>query len=208
MAAQVKIMKLGPIQTNCYLVSDEKGCMVVDPADNAPAILAELDGRKLDLIVLTHRHWDHLQGAADLMAASGAPIAIGEFDADAACTPGATGGQSWGVSTSVPRVDRRLEDGEIVEVGAMRFTVLNTPGHTVGSICLYEPTEKILLSGDTLFAAGVGRTDLETGSKHALVESIKTKLAPLPDDVTVYPGHEATSTVGAERSCNSMMRRP
>lgn len=199
---KVERLVLGPIDTNCWLVSDGAGgpLVVVDPAGDAPVLLDAVGDSPVEAVVLTHGHFDHLGAVRRLMVATGAPLMVHRLDADAAADPVANLAYMGGEKVCAPVADRLLEDGDEIRAGAVTLTVLLTPGHTPGSICLYAPGH--LLSGDTLFADSVGRCDLPGGDARALAASIRDKLVDLPDDTRVYPGHGAETTIGRERRSN------
>ncbi len=196
---KVERLVLGPIDTNCWLVSDGAGgpLIVVDPAGGAPLLLDAVGDSPVEAVVVTHGHFDHLGAVRALMEATGAPLMVHRLDADAAADPAANLAEMIGEELCAPMADRLLEDGDEIRAGAMTLSVLLTPGHTPGSICLYAPGH--LISGDTLFADSVGRCDLPGGDARALAASIREKLAPLPDDTRVYPGHGEETTIGRER---------
>jgi hydroxyacylglutathione hydrolase len=206
MDLSVDHLELGPIETNCYIVDSAGHVMVVDPAFDADAILARVAGRPLDVIAITHCHWDHIQATCEVARRTGAEVVVHEVDAAALANPRVNGSEEYDLDPGVIEPTRLVHDGDEIVVGEARFSVLHTPGHTAGSMCLYEPQAKVLLSGDTLFSRGVGRTDLPTGSRRAIVHSCNEKLALLPDDVTVYPGHGPQTTIGAERAVNPLLR--
>ena len=200
----VEYLVLGMLENNVYLISDGESTMVVDPSCKADAILEALGGRKVDAIVLTHRHFDHVGAARALREKTGALVIASAIDA-----PVISGDEE------LPRddrpfetcpVDRTVKDGDKVQVGGMTWKVIATPGHTPGSICLFDIPQfgnhpkglPVLLSGDTLFAGTIGRTDFKGGSMADMRASLK-KLAALPDDTAVLPGHNNLTTIGAER---------
>lgn len=202
LCVDVKYLVMGPLANNVYIVSDGQGTFVVDPSCDADKIIAALDGVKLDAIVLTHLHSDHMGAAAALREATGAPVIASEADAEGIEHPT----MSLVGETEPCTVDRRVKNGDVVEVGAMKWKVIETPGHTKGSICLFNIPQfgnhpgglPVLISGDTLFCGSIGRTDFEGGSMTEMKASLK-KLAMLPDDTAVLPGHNSLTTIGAER---------
>lgn len=206
MTLKVETLAVGPLEANCYLLSDgtDAPIVVVDPGASPDAILAAIGGRPVSEIVLTHRHFDHVGALPEIAEATGAVVAASASEADAVVEP--TGNMSTWIAQPVtlPRPDRILAEGDIVRVGAGELTVLHTPGHTDGGICLFG--EGVLISGDTLFAGGWGRTDLPSGSDSALRATFAGVLAALPDETVVYPGHGPSTSIGRERRLNPMMR--
>ncbi len=198
----LKTFAAGPLQTNAYLMADESAgaAMIVDaPPEAASALLGALKsaGLTAGLIVLTHPHWDHIVDATTLKSGTGAQVAA---------HPDA---RSW-LENPLPLVmpipyeiepiipDRLVTAGEVIVVGRYRFQVIPTPGHAPGQISLFEPEERMLFVGDTLFAGGYGRVDLPGSNIEQTLETIR-RLLELPDDVTVYPGHGRPTTIGGER---------
>lgn len=203
LCVDVEYLVMGPLDNNVYVISDGSGTMVVDPSCEPERILAALEGRTLDAIVLTHAHWDHVGAAAELRAATGARVIASAVDAPLIEHPRKMDTSRVAAPCAV---DRTVGNGDVIEVGGMRWKVIETPGHTKGSICLFIVPQfgshpeglPVLVSGDTLFAGTVGRTDFEGGSMADMTASVK-KLAKLPDDVVVLPGHNDLTTIGAER---------
>lgn len=203
LCVDVKYLVLGVLANNTYIISDGEGTMVVDPSCSADKILSALDGTKPDAIVLTHHHFDHTGAAAELREATGAPVVASATDAPLVEEPADEDLTTRGVPCPV---DRTVEHGDVVEVGSMKWKVIATPGHTPGSMCLFNIPQfgnhkgglPVLVSGDTLFAGTIGRTDFEGGSMADMRASLK-KLAALPDDTAVLPGHNNLTTIGAER---------
>ncbi len=200
-APLVRTSVAGPLDNNVLLVVDRaaRAAMVVDPALGATASVlaaAREIAVEITLIVNTHSHWDHVADNAPLAQVTGAPIAIHTADAAQLSRPmSAFGSLPWAIPPS--HADRTLTEGDTVQVGTTTFTVLHTPGHTPGSICLYSAAWSLLISGDTLFAGSYGRYDLPGGDPAALQDSL-ARLAELPAATQVYPGHGGTTTIGAE----------
>lgn len=208
-AIRVKRLVLGDLQTNCWIVDDGVGgpLLVIDPAGDADVLLAEIAGAPVAGVVLTHAHFDHLGAAEELVAASGAELMVHVSDAAriTSAAPGGTGAALFGYADVAPPADRLLHEGDTIAAGAIGLQVLHTPGHTEGGICLFGHGH--LFSGDTLFAGSVGRTDFPGGDARALSRSIAEKIAPLPDETVVHPGHGPDTTVGRERRVNPFFPR-
>ncbi|MDO8949302.1 MAG: MBL fold metallo-hydrolase [Actinomycetota bacterium] len=202
----VERLVLGALDTNCFLVSDGKGgpLIVVDPAGDDAELLAAIGTRPVEAVVLTHGHFDHLGAVRSVMTAAGAPLFVHEADAHAITSAEGSGGAIFGFDYTAPAADRLLVDGDVVQAGGLRLAVIHTPGHTPGSICLFG--EGHLMSGDTLFAGSVGRTDFPGGDARAMQRSIGL-LANLPDETRVYCGHGPDTTIGRERRVNPFFPR-
>jgi glyoxylase-like metal-dependent hydrolase (beta-lactamase superfamily II) len=200
---------VGLLQCNCTILGDEQSreAIVVDPGYDIPRILASLAKHQLTVrqIVVTHAHIDHIASAIDLKRITGAPILYNA--ADLALTAMMEEQAAWiGVSTpDVRPPDHSLADLERVATRGIDAQILHTPGHTEGSLCLYLPSESLLLAGDTLFAGSVGRTDLPGGHHGKLLASIRERLLPLPDETLVIPGHGPETTIGEERVSNPFL---
>lgn len=191
---------VGPVGTNVHLLADERSCeaIAIDTAIPSLAWIGdELAARQwtLKLIVSTHGHWDHIGDNAAVAEHTGARIAAHPLDAHRLTNPQ----PMWApfkIPPSIPAVE--LAEGEEVRFGAIHLRILHTPGHTEGSVCLFDEAEGALYSGDTLFAGAFGRVDLPGGSPDAIVESL-ARLARLDDAVSVLPGHGPATTIGRER---------
>jgi glyoxylase-like metal-dependent hydrolase (beta-lactamase superfamily II) len=200
---------VGLLQCNCTILGDEQSreAIVVDPGYDIPRILASLAKHQLTVrqIVVTHAHIDHIASAIDLKRITGAPILYNA--ADLPLTAMMEEQAAWiGVATpDVRPPDHSLADLERVATRGIDAQVLHTPGHTEGSLCLYLPSESLLLAGDTLFAGSVGRTDLPGGDHGKLLASIRERLLPLPDETLVIPGHGPETTIGEERVSNPFL---
>jgi hydroxyacylglutathione hydrolase len=189
---------VGPIATNLYVLGDEasREAIAIDTATPCvewlTATLAER-GWALKLIVSTHRHWDHIGDNAAVVEQTGARIAAHTLDRHGLERP--SGPAPFPVPPSIPAVE--LAEGSEIRFGDIRLEVLHTPGHTEGSVCLLAATERLLFSGDTLFAGGWGRVDLPGGSADQMVDSL-VRLSRLEADLRVLPGHGAASTIERE----------
>lgn len=201
----MKILVLGMVQTNCYIISNEetKEAIVFDPADHAERIEQYLKANDLVCkgILLTHGHFDHILAASELAAATKTPIHCHEAEVALLSDP------RMNASSQIHRDCRlvpeiRLMDDQMLSLAGFTIRVIHTPGHTAGGACYYFPKHRTLISGDTLFRDSVGRTDLPTGNGEVLIKSIRAKLMVLEDEVLVYPGHGDKTTIGYERENN------
>jgi Zn-dependent hydrolases, including glyoxylases len=206
----LKQLQVGPMAVFAYIIGDTEAGegAVVDPAANTDGIIseAEKNGIKIKYIINTHGHVDHTSGNAGMKKKTGAEIIIHEDAAETLSLKPAAILKMFGAEQSPP-ADIIVKDGDIIRVGNVELKVIHTPGHSPGGISLY--TEGHVLTGDTLFVGGVGRTDISGGSWEVLVHSIKEKLLSLPDETVVLPGHNygsmPTSTIGNERGNNPFL---
>lgn len=200
------IIPVTPFQQNCTLIWDDKAKVgaVVDPGGDLDRIrqaIAQV-GMTVEKILLTHGHIDHAGGAAELREALGVTIE-GPHEADRFLLEGLEQqGRAYGIEARAVVPDRWLNEGDAVEVAGHRFAVLHCPGHSPGSVVLYNSKQRFALVGDVLFRGSIGRTDFPYGDHNSLISAIKTKLLPLGDDVVFICGHGPTSTIGAERQSN------
>jgi hydroxyacylglutathione hydrolase len=202
----IRKLTVGPYASNCYITGSEttKEGMIIDPGANAKEILRTVEklGLKIKLIVLTHRHPDHVGAAASVKKATGAPLAV-----HAECArylPQSPSYMYEDTFEGVPKPERVLEDGDMIDIGELNFKVLHTPGHTPCGISLYG--EGHVFTGDTLFNYGIGRYDLIDGDGRALIHGIKAKLLTLPPETIVHPGHGPDSTIATEKRANPFLR--
>ena len=198
---QVKVLQVGPIGTNCYLLEDEKAraAAVIDPGDEAGRILQVIkdDGVDVKYILLTHGHYDHTTAVPELhQALPQAEIYIHKADANGA------GSRLFPLAGQIPDL-KFYDEGDALTLGELTIQVLHTPGHSKGSVTL--KVGDVLFCGDTLFAGSCGRTDLAGGSYDEIMASLK-KLGELPGDCHVCPGHDVTSTLERERRSNPFLR--
>ena len=200
-----EFLVMGALANNVYIIGNEEtSVFVVDPCCDAKRILEALDGRVPEAIVLTHCHWDHVGAAADLREATGAKVVASAIDG-AVISGDAELGSEHRRFTPCP-IDQVVADGDVLELAGMPWKVIATPGHTPGGICLFADPQlggnpegaPILVSGDTLFCGTIGRTDFAEGSMDDMRKSLK-KLAVLPDETVVLPGHNNLTRIGNER---------
>ena len=196
----LRTLCLGELDTNCYIVWDANCvAMVVDPADDADEILAVIQSEKLSVaaVVFTHVHFDHLLAAEEVCVATGAPLYIGKGDEDALSDPVRNLSGVFQMCAPVRlKADRFLSDGDVLTVGDLSFTVLETPGHTPGCICL----------GDTLFYDSIGRVDFPGSDVPSMISSLR-RLKSLSAELRVYSGHGPETTIGREVACNPYLQR-
>lgn len=206
-----EILPVGPLQCNCSVIGDEisREAMVIDPGDDIADVLAIIEKHKLTVkqIVITHAHIDHVGGAMKLRAATGAPILLNDNDYALLKMLDAQAAWIGMASPGKVEIDHSLGDQDSVQAGSLIASVMHTPGHTEGSICLYFPAQKKLIAGDTLFAGSIGRTDLPGGSFEKIMRSLQGKLLTLPDETAVVPGHGPLTTIGAEREENPFLKK-
>jgi len=201
---QIETLLLGPLNTNCYILSDgeTRSAVVIDPADDGQLIYNHLTKNNLILvkILLTHGHYDHIGGIVSLKSLSNAPIFIHSLDAEMLTNPEKNFSVFIGTPYKSPEPDGFLNDGELITVGKKQVRVFHTPGHSQGSVSF--ACDGFVIVGDTLFNGSVGRTDFPGSSFDILIQSIQSKLLTLPDDTIAYPGHGPETTIGKERKGN------
>lgn len=199
----IKKLVVGTLENNCFIIGDDKSkeCFIVDPGDEPDRILdlVNENGLKVKYIVCTHAHFDHIAVVSDIKIETKAEIVLHRDDLEI-YRSSKDHAASWGFDLdSQPEPDLFVAEGDTLEIGDLKFEILHTPGHSPGGICLYG--EGIIITGDTLFAGSVGRTDLHGGDIGKLKMSFK-RLLSLPDDVKVLPGHGPETTIGREKFDN------
>lgn len=200
----LRFLQVGPLASNCYIVGDNcsKKGVVIDPGAQPQLIYNKIkqDNLKVELIILTHGHSDHIGAVNELQELTGAEVAIHEKDYPLLLSPHENLSKYMGQEITISSVDFKLKDGQKLKVGELELDIVHTPGHTPGSISI--KIKNIIFTGDTLFTGSVGRTDFPGGSFQELIASIKNKLLILDDDTEIYPGHGPKSTIGIERKTN------
>ena len=202
----IKRLVVGELGANCYLLAgcEGKEAVIIDPGGDAELILNALRENSLlpTYIINTHGHVDHTLANSSLAKATSAKILIHREDAKMLSDSRANL-SAWFNQEITSSADELLEDGQIVAIGDLGIEVIHTPGHTRGGVCL--KVKDSVFTGDTLFASGIGRTDLPGGDYKTLLDSIHQKLLTLPDETTIYPGHGESSTIGQERRENPFL---
>ncbi len=203
----IDILELGPFFVNSYIVGDpeSKKGFIIDPGWGAAEIISHVDryGLKIESIILTHGHADHIVALDEVRKHFGAIVMIGDKDAPMLTNPDANLSASLGEQLTAGAADKILHEGDIVSAGRFQFKVLETPGHTMGSISLFG--HGVVFTGDALFLGSVGRTDFPGSSHETLMESIIQKLLVLPEETIVYSGHGPDTTIGQERDFNPFL---
>lgn len=199
---------MGVMGANCYIVScpETKKAAVIDPGAEGKRIQRWVleKGYHVEYILLTHGHLDHIGAVDELRDAFGAKVGIHANDANMLTDGQKNLSTYMGSSLEMKPADFLLEDGQTITIGQITITVLTTPGHTLGGVCFL--TAEGLLSGDTLFAGSIGRTDFPGGSLEQLLDGIEEKLMVLPEETRVYPGHGEETTIGREKRANPFLK--
>lgn len=198
---QILAFPSGPLATNAYVVicKETQNCAIIDPAPGIGKPFIQLIEQKKLIptkIILTHSHWDHIADVKILADHFSLPVLVHKEDAYNLISPGSDGlGCRMSIEPRMP--DQLLSDGDTIAIGTATWQVIHTPGHSPGSICLFCPEEKMLLSGDTLFKSSIGNLSFSSSCPARMWPSLK-KLSLLPPETIVYPGHGPTTTIGKE----------
>ena len=204
-----EILPVGALQCNCSVVGDPetREAIVIDPGDDVDQIMALVrkHGLSVKHIAVTHAHIDHVGGAMKLKRLTGAPILMNSNDHRLLQMLDLQASWLGMIPPGSVIIDAGLEDAGRIAAGNLDAQVIHTPGHTEGSVCLLFEADKKLIAGDTLFAGGIGRTDLPGGSFEKIITSLRERILQLPDDTIVVPGHGPLTTVGEERESNPFL---
>ena len=203
----IERLEVGVFAENCYIVGCEqtKAGFVIDPGDEVPEILKKIDALGLDIksVLITHAHIDHVKELYRFKQIINVPILMhkdDQFLLDSLKMQAA----AFGLSVSgVPQVNQYVTDGQLIELGKYKFEILHTPGHSPGSVSF--KSDEVVFVGDVLFSGSIGRTDLPGGNFEILINSIKSKLLPLGNEMIVYPGHGPSTTIGQEKNFNPFL---
>ena len=203
---KIERFQVGELWTNCYVVSNgQNDAIVVDPGGPMKEVISyiERNGLRVARIMLTHGHGDHIMGLGEIRTPASGGVCVHAEDAGCLVSASKNLSALMGHASEFKAADSLISDGDFIQIGSMKIEVIHTPGHTRGSCCFHitEGPDALLISGDTLFARSVGRTDLPGGDETALIESLK-KLESLPDSLPVYPGHGPSTALGDERKLN------
>lgn len=202
-------LPLGPMQTNCYILyKEDHSCLIIDPGEEGDKLIKYLQEKKLNPegIVLTHAHFDHI-GAVDIVRdAYNLPVYLHQNEKEWLSNPALNLSDFMqGGKITIKEADRIITEEQDLTVGTFRFQVLETPGHSPGSISLYFQDDQLVVAGDALFFGSIGRTDLPGGNHAKLIESIHQKLLSLPEETSVLPGHGPVTSIGNEMDSNPFL---
>ena len=204
---QIACARLGMLETNCYFGYDAQtgGTFIVDPADDAEAIKGWClaNGKRPEAILLTHGHFDHILAADALRREFSIEIYAAEAEKPVLENAQYNLSAMWHRPVTL-KADQYLKDGQILSLAGFSIKVISTPGHTAGGLCYYLEKERVLFSGDTLFAGSYGRVDFPTSSMAEMARSVRERLLTLPEDTIVYPGHGESTDIRSEKKYNPL----
>lgn len=204
-----KRLPLGIYQANCYIIWDEQTnkAAILDPGGDFEELKEFIENNKLSVshVILTHGHGDHIGAVAEVRDYYKAEVMIHKDDFDMLKNNKKNYSSQMGYNKIEIEADRKLTDGDVINIGQLSLEVIHTPGHTKGSICI--KCKDKLFTGDTLFAGSIGRTDLDGGSFEEIMASINNKILQFPDNTEIYPGHGPSTTIKAEKRYNPFLRK-
>ncbi|AKG74012.1 MBL fold metallo-hydrolase [Salinicoccus halodurans] len=205
----IRTLPLGMLETNCYILNNGTGVLIIDPSGEAEVIAGEIEkiGLPVEGILLTHAHFDHIGALEETAWVYGADTWVGSEEADWLSDPDKNGSgkyKSMGMEPISAAVEPNILEEGSMQIGSFEFEVINTPGHSPGSMSFLFGD--FVVSGDVLFSGGIGRTDLYMSNHIDLINSIREKLYVMDEDTDVYPGHGPATTIGQEKSSNPFVR--
>ncbi len=205
-----KQIPLGPLQTNCYVLSNQsKACLIFDPGEESEKLsrFIKQKGLRPLAIILTHAHFDHIGAVDDIREEYAIPVYIHEKEAAWLPDPALNGSHLFKVGKLIKAkpADHIITGEKELRIGEFTFSILETPGHSPGSISLYFKDAELVVAGDALFSGSIGRTDLPGGNHQQLLDSIHSKLLALPEETAVLPGHGPATTIGQEMDSNPFL---
>lgn len=203
-------LPLGPLQTNCYILSEKDGsCLIIDPGEEPNKIIQYISSKRLNpkAILLTHAHFDHIGAVDPIREHYSIPVYIHKKEESWLSDPSLNGSQFFlhGEKIKARKADHVITTEKNMEIGGFSLEIFETPGHSPGSISFYFQQDGIVVSGDALFQSSIGRTDLRGGSHEVLLKSIHEKLLVLPENTLVLPGHGPATTIGQEMDSNPFL---
>jgi len=200
---------LGPLQTNCYIISKGKSCLIIDPGEEGNKLIQVINNSKLkpQAILLTHAHFDHIGAVDTVRDHFSIPVYIHKKEANWLLDPDLNGSNYFmiGSSITVKKADYFFEREGKMTIGDFEVGIFETPGHTPGSVSFYFEPLQLVATGDALFKSGIGRTDLPGGNEQQLLQSIHKKLLTLPEETLALPGHGPITTIGDEMNSNPFL---
>jgi glyoxylase-like metal-dependent hydrolase (beta-lactamase superfamily II) len=208
MSYEPQTFVLTPFEENCYVLVDSSGeCVLIDPGEASENLIefVEVQSLQPQMILLTHGHFDHFGGAAELKRRWDIPIAIHSGDADLVGPRYGGGAVIFGLDVEPIMPDRLLEDGDVISMGPTTLSVIHTPGHSPGSVTFYDEVNGRAFCGDLIFRGAIGRYDLPGSDAQALFHSLWERILTMPDEVVLFPGHGPKTTVGHERVTNPFL---
>ncbi len=203
-------LELGPIQTNCYIISDEeKNCLIFDPGEESAKIEALIKKKnfKPPAILLTHAHFDHIGAVDEIRERYGVPVYLHHLEKEWLSRPNLNGSGKYAAVPDyrIKDADQLVTDENTLQIGSFKMDLFHTPGHSPGSVSYSFGTEGFAIVGDTIFRGSIGRTDLIDGSKKKLLRSIQESLLTLPEQMILYPGHGPETTPAREKKSNPFL---